>query len=93
VDPHLLLAFLPNRAAHWRDLLPGALVASAGLVGINVFMVMWLPHKLASLSATYGALGVAVATLSFLALIGYLLVASILTNVIWQEYRMGREAG
>jgi uncharacterized BrkB/YihY/UPF0761 family membrane protein len=89
----LLLAFLPNRAAHWRDLLPGALVASAGLVGINVFMVVWLPHKLASLSATYGALGVAVATLSFLALIGYLLVASILTNVIWQEYRMGREAG
>jgi membrane protein len=88
----LLLAFLPNRANHWSDLVPGALVTSAGLVGINVFTVVWLPHKLASLSATYGALGVAVATLSFLALVGYLLVAAILTNVMWHEYRMSREA-
>ena len=67
-------------------------MTSAGLVGINVFTVVWLPHKLASLSATYGALGVAVATLSFLALVGYLLVAAILTNVMWHEYRMSREA-
>jgi membrane protein len=88
----LLLAFLPNRASHWRDLVPGALVTSVGLIGINVFTVVWLPHKLASLSETYGALGIAVATLSYLALVGYLLVASILTNVMWHEYRMSREA-
>jgi membrane protein len=88
----LLLAFLPNRASQWRDLVPGALVTTVGLIGINVFTVVWLPHKLASLSETYGALGVAVATLSYLAMVGYLLVASILTNVMWHEYRMSREA-
>jgi uncharacterized BrkB/YihY/UPF0761 family membrane protein len=82
----LLLAFLPNRASRWIDLLPGAVVTTAGLA-LNVFTVVWLPRKLASLSETYGALGVAVATLSYLALLGYLLVASILTNVMWQETR------
>ena len=83
----VLLAYLPNRASRWMDLLPGAIVASIGLIGMNVFTVVWLPHKLASLSETYGGLGVAVATLSYLTLLGYLLVASILANVMWQEYR------
>ena len=83
----VLMAFLPNRARHWSDLLPGALVASVGMIALNVFAVVWLPHKLATLSETYGALGVAVATLGYLALLGYLLVAAILTNVMWQEYR------
>jgi uncharacterized BrkB/YihY/UPF0761 family membrane protein len=85
----LLLAYLPNRASHWHDLLPGALTTSAGLVGLNVFAVVWLPHKLASMSATYGALGVAVVTLSYLVLVGYLLVVSILVNVLWREYHLG----
>ena len=40
------------------------------MVVLNVFTVVWLPHKLASLSATYGALGVAVTTLGYLALLG-----------------------
>ena len=86
----LLLAFLPNRATRRHDLLPGALVATAGLVGLNVFAVVWLPHKLASLSETYGAIGVAVVTLGYLVLLGYLLVASILTNVMWHEYQLSR---
>ena len=86
----LLLAFLPNRATRWHDLLPGALVATAGLVGLNVFAVVWLPHKLASLSETYGAIGIAVVTLGYLVLLGYLLVASILTNVMWHEYQLSR---
>ena len=86
----LLLAFLPNRATRWHDLLPGALVATVGLVGLNVFAVVWLPHKLASLSETYGAIGVAVVTLGYLVLVGYLLVASILTNVMWHEYQLSR---
>jgi uncharacterized BrkB/YihY/UPF0761 family membrane protein len=86
----LLLAFLPNRAGRWSDLLPGALVATAGMVALNVFAVVWLPHKLASFSETYGALGVAVTTLGYLVLIGYLLVLSILTNVMYQEYKLSR---
>jgi len=85
----LLLAFLPNRANHWHELLPGAIVTSVGLLGLNLFAVVWLPRKIASLSETYGAIGIAVATLGYLALIGYLLVGSILTNVMWQEYRAG----
>jgi uncharacterized BrkB/YihY/UPF0761 family membrane protein len=85
----LLLAFLPNRATRWVDLLPGAIVAAAGLVALDVFTVVWLPHKLASLSETYGTMGVAVAILSYLALLGYLIVAAILTNVMWREYRLG----
>ena len=80
----------PTGRPHWRDLLPGAAVATAGLVGLNVFAVVWLPHKLASLSETYGALGVAVVTLGYLVLLGYLLVASILTNVMWHEYQLSR---
>jgi membrane protein len=86
----LLLAFLPNRATRWHDLLPGAFVATAGLVVLNVFAVVWLPHKLASLSETYGALGVVVTTLGYLVLLGYLLVVSILTNVMWREYQISR---
>jgi hypothetical protein len=65
-------------------------VATTGVIGLNIFTVVWLPHKLASLSATYGALGVAVAALSYLALLGYLLVASILAKVMWHEYRTSR---
>jgi hypothetical protein len=68
----LLLAFFPTgdalaRPPAWRA------VATAGLVGLNVFAVVRLPHKLASLSETYGALGVAVVTLGYLVLLGYLL--------------------
>jgi uncharacterized BrkB/YihY/UPF0761 family membrane protein len=85
----VLLAFLPNRATRWVDLLPGAIVAAAGLVALDVFTVVWLPHKLASLSETYGTMGVAVAILGYLALLGYLIVAAILTNVMWREYRLG----
>lgn len=88
----VLLAYLPNRARSWTDLLPGAIVTSVGMIGLNVFTVVWLPHKLTKLSETYGGLGVAVATLSYLALLGYLLVASILTNVMWQEYRTAARA-
>jgi membrane protein len=84
----LLLAYLPNRATRWHDLLPGAIVTAAGLIGLDIFTVVWLPHKLASLSQTYGTMGVAIAVLSYLALLGYLLVASILTNVMWREYRL-----
>jgi uncharacterized BrkB/YihY/UPF0761 family membrane protein len=85
----VLLAFLPNRATHWHDLLPGAILTAAGLVALDVFTVVWLPHKLASLSQTYGTMGVAIAILSYLALLGYLIVASILANVMWHEYRLG----
>jgi membrane protein len=84
----LLLAYLPNRATRWHDLLPGAIVTAAGLIGLDIFTVVWLPHKLASLSQTYGTMGVAIAVLSYLALLGYLLVAAILTNVMWREYRL-----
>jgi uncharacterized BrkB/YihY/UPF0761 family membrane protein len=38
----LLLAFLPNRASRWIDLLPGAIVTTAGLLTLNVFTVVWL---------------------------------------------------
>jgi uncharacterized BrkB/YihY/UPF0761 family membrane protein len=82
----LMSIALPHRGDDWVHLVPGALVGGAGTVGIQVFTAVWLPNEVASRSATYGALGIAIALLAYLALLGTVLIVVPVVNATWFEY-------
>jgi hypothetical protein len=67
---------LPNRAAHWHALLPGALLFGVGLLLVNFFNVYVTTRLVEDRADTYGALGIAAAVLFSLVLVGRLMVVS-----------------
>jgi len=81
-----LSAALPHRAADPIHLLPGALVGGAAVIGLQVFTAVWVPRQLESYSDTYGAVGVAVALLAYLAILGNVLVLVPLANATWWDH-------
>jgi uncharacterized BrkB/YihY/UPF0761 family membrane protein len=79
---------LPRRCKEWFWLLPGAAFSTAGYVLLQAVAVFYLPGKLASASATYGAFGIALTILFYLFLVGVLLWAMLLVDaVVWEERR------
>ena len=78
-----LALIMPRRADGWRWLIPGAVVGTLALLGLHVFANLYLPDKLASLSATYGSLAIAVVLLSYLYLFGQVIVLSAIANAVW----------
>ena len=71
---------LPHADAPWKALVPGALLFGLGIQAMHLLTVLWLSHKIAHASQTYGALGVAVGLLGALYLFGRLVVASAMLN-------------
>lgn len=79
---------LPRRCREWFWLLPGAAFSTAGYVLLQAVAVFYLPGKLASASATYGAFGIALTILFYLFLVGALLWAMLLVDaVVWEQRR------
>ncbi len=77
---------LPHRGAQWVHLLPGAIAGGIAALGLQVATAVWLPNLIAARSETYGALGIAVAVLAYLALFGTTLVLVPLVNATWFDY-------
>ena len=71
---------LPNQAAGWLELVPGAVVVAVGVQAMHVFIAYFLGPKLNSATQLYGLLGVATTLLFCFYLVGRLIVASATLN-------------
>lgn len=79
---------LPHAHAHWRALLPGAVVFTGGLALLHIATIYYLAPKLAREPALYGSLGTAAVLLLWLFLLARIAVASAFLNAtLWRRER------
>jgi membrane protein len=78
-----LFWILPRRTTAWTDLVPGALAAALGFLGLNIASAVYFTDRLTKSSQVYGALGVAVTTLLYLFFVGQIVVVASLVNTVW----------
>jgi uncharacterized BrkB/YihY/UPF0761 family membrane protein len=70
----------------WRAFVPGAVLVAIGMEAIHLATVLYLSHKAEQVSASYGALGIALVLLLWLYLLGRLIVASAFLNAtVWES--------
>lgn len=69
---HLLLG---GRVA-WRLLVPGAIATAAGQQALSLFSAVWMPNLIERNADRYGVIGVTFALLSWLTILGIMLVAA-----------------
>ena len=79
--PYLLL----GKRLGWRPLLPGALLAAAGVAVLGATTVLWFPRTLASSADQFGMIGVAFALLSWLIAAGFVLVGAATGGAVLKE--------
>jgi membrane protein len=75
-----MMALLPNRAPHWRALVPGAVLVAVGSRVLQVVTVVYFAPKLGRSSELYGALGAATVILLWLYFTARLFVAGLFLN-------------
>jgi membrane protein len=85
----LMSVALPHRGREWINMVPGAVAGGVATVGLQIAAATWLPNQIASRSQTYGVLGVAIALLAYLALLGSVLVLVPLVNATWYDHVEG----
>ena len=83
---------LPNAAAGWLELMPGAALVAAGFQAMHVFTVYFLGPKLESATQLYGVVGVVTTALFWFYLGGRLIVAGATLNVEFAELRAKKRA-
>ena len=76
----LLEWLLPHGDAHWRELLPGALLVAVGVQLIHLGTVLFVAGRIERSSETYGSLGVAFTMLFWLFVVSRVIVASAMLN-------------
>ena len=76
---------MPRRTAGWLDLVPGVVLGTLATAGVQAFAAVYFPQRIASASAVYGGLGVAIAILFYMFLIGYMLVGTAFINSVWTD--------
>jgi uncharacterized BrkB/YihY/UPF0761 family membrane protein len=69
---HLLL----GARVRWRLLLPGAIAAAVGQQALSLFSAVWMPNLIERNADRYGVIGVTFALLSWLTVLGIMLVAA-----------------
>jgi len=88
----LLCLRLPDARTTWRDLLPGVVLFGVTMTLANVVSRVYLPHKIQHASQLYGSLGVAGTVAGWLLIIGQIVVASALLNVVMLDHHRQRYA-
>jgi hypothetical protein len=77
---------LPRATRDPGALLPGAAMFGVAMTAVQWFMHFYLPRKIASSSEVMGSMGVTVASLGYLFIIGRLMAFSVVLNaVIWEQ--------
>jgi uncharacterized BrkB/YihY/UPF0761 family membrane protein len=76
---------LPHAAeAGWKDLIPGAVLFGIAVLGLHIFTVYWVANLIKRKSATYGAVGAALALLLWAYVFGRIMTASAVLNAsLW----------
>jgi uncharacterized BrkB/YihY/UPF0761 family membrane protein len=76
---------MPHAAdAGWKDLIPGAVVFGIAVLGLHIFTVYWVANLIKRRSATYGAIGAALALLLWAYVFGRIMTASAVLNAsLW----------
>jgi uncharacterized BrkB/YihY/UPF0761 family membrane protein len=82
---------LPNRAADWKDLVPGALLVACGVEALHLFTVIFLGPKLSSATELYGGIGVATTILLWMYLAGRLVIGAAILDAAMIDRRDGGE--
>jgi uncharacterized BrkB/YihY/UPF0761 family membrane protein len=82
---------LPNRRVPWKALLPAAVVGTVGLEVLKVAGGYVVPKLVARSSALYGTIGVVFALLTWLLVLGRLVVFVTVVEVIGWERWHGTE--
>jgi uncharacterized BrkB/YihY/UPF0761 family membrane protein len=73
---------LPKKTRDPGAMLPGAVLFGLVVTAVQWFMQFYLPKKIANASETMGSIGVAVATLGYLFLIGRLMAGCLVVNAV-----------
>ena len=83
---------LPHPPAPARALVPGALLMAAGADVLHLLTTYWIGHLVARKTNTYGSVGIALAVLLWVYILGRIIVASAgLNAALW--YRRRHEPG
>jgi len=70
----LLQRLLLSRRIAVRRLLPGAIVAGAGSVALNLYSAVWMPRVIETNAERYGIIGITFAMLTWLIVVGFCVV-------------------
>lgn len=81
---------LPDARTAWHDLLPGCVLFGVSISVLHALSRIYLPYRVEHSSELYGALGIAGVILAWLLIIGQVIVASAMANVVWTEYQHAR---
>ena len=70
ITPILLL----SRRVPWRRLLPTAILTAVAMTAISAWSLIYMPHLISKDSARYGPIGLALALVSWLVIVGFAIV-------------------
>jgi membrane protein len=84
--PYVLL----GRRIAWQRLLPGALLVGIGMTALSAVSLIYLPHSLSTSASRYGTIGIAFALLSWLILMGFVLVGTATGGAVALEWLEAR---
>jgi nitrate/nitrite transporter NarK len=88
----LVSASLPRRTTDPGALIPGAIAVAGALAGLQWFMQYYLPTRLEHSTAVAGTLGVSLAALGYMFLIGRVMASSLILDAVVYE-RVGSVSG
>lgn len=87
----LLNRMLLNLRVGWRDTLPGAVVSSVALLATSWAGSVWVPILIEHDAARYGTVGVAVALISWLVVLAFVVVAAAVAGAWAARLVAGRD--
>jgi membrane protein len=82
LTPYILL----GRRLKWLHLLPGAVFTALGMSALIGASLIYLPHSVSSSARHYGTIGVAFSLLSWLVLVGFVLVGTATAGAVAVEW-------